>query len=227
MEELITDLDVLAEVTLASKPSSSCLVYRLHSFYFLTFTIEYKWPLLTAAEKLELPSFPTMLQAFLYDQLYPDSPIPLSELSIHAYPPFSGRVSIFYNATAIFRAPSDLSGIGCMCREIIRATASWRNGQPRYDTIFINSDPSEDGMRGLEVARVLTFFSFRHEEKVYQCALIHWFSHVRDEPDEDTGLWVVKPEFDDDGTPDLAIIHIDTIIRAAHLIPIYEAHYIR
>jgi hypothetical protein len=41
------------------------------------------------------------------------------------------------------------------------------------------------------------------------------------------GLWVVKPEFDDNGTPDLAIIHIDTIIRAAHLIPIYEAHYIR
>ena len=168
-----------------------------------------------------------MLRAFLYDQLYPNSTIPSSELSIHAYPPFSGRVSIFYTATATFRAPSDLSGIGSMRREIIRATPSWRNGQPRYDTVFINSGPSEEGMGGLEVARVLTFFSIRHEEKLYPSALIHWFSRVGDEPDEDTGLWVVKPDFDDGGKPDLAIVHVDTILRAAHLIPVYESQYIR
>ena len=153
-----------------------------------------------------------MLRAFLYDQLYPDSPIPASELSIHAYPPFSGRVSIFYNVTATFCAPSDLSGLQCMHREIIRATPSWRNGQSCYDTVFINSDPSEEGICGVEVSRVLVFCTFCHEEKIYQCALIHWFSRVVDGPDEDTGLWAVKPDFDDDGKPDLAIIHIDTII---------------
>jgi hypothetical protein len=114
-----------------------------------------------------------------------------------------------------------------MRHEIIRATPSWRNGQSRNDTIFINSDPSEEGMRGLEVGHVLAFFSFRHDEKLYQCALIHWFSHVRDEPDEDTGLWVLKPDFDNDSKPDLAIIHVDTIIRAAHLIPVYDSQYIR
>jgi len=166
-----------------------------------------------------------MLRAFLYDQLYPDSPIPASELSIHAYPPFSRRVSIFYNATATFCAPSDLSGLRCMCREIIQATP-WRNGQSRYDTVFINSDPSEEGIRGVKVARVLVFCSLWHEVKIYQCALIHWFSRVGDGPDEDIGLWVVKPDFDDDGKPDLAIIHIDTIIRAAHLIPVYDSQYI-
>jgi hypothetical protein len=100
-----------------------------------------------------------MLRHSLYDQLYPNSSIPSSELSIHAYPEFRGRVHVFYNATATFRAPSDLSGIGGMRREYIRATPSWRNGHPRYDTVFINSDSSEDGMGGLEVARVLSFHS--------------------------------------------------------------------
>ena len=28
----------------------------------------------------------------------------------------------------------------------------------------------------LNVARVLSFFSFSHCDKVYQCALVHWFS---------------------------------------------------
>lgn len=176
-----------------------------------------------AAEKLELPSFPTMLRRFLYDQLYPDSSIPSSDLSVHAYPQFYGRVSIFYNATVTFRAPSDLSGIRCMRHEYIRATPSWRKGCPRYDTVYINFDPSQEGMRGLEVARVLTFFSFMHEGKPYQYALIHWFSRVENEPDEDTGLWVVEADFNDDGKPDLAIVHVDTIYRASHLMPVYQS----
>ena len=168
-----------------------------------------------------------MLRRFLYDQLHPNSSIPSHDLSIHAYPEFYGRVHIFYHATATFRAPSDLSGIGCMRHEYIRATPSWRNGHPHYDTIFINLDPSEDGMCGLEVARVLAFFSIVHEQKPYQCALVHWFSHVGNEPDEDMGLWIVCPEFDDDGRPGLAIVHVDTIYRASHLSPVFQSQYIR
>jgi len=189
--------------------------------------IEYKWPLLKAADQLELPSFPSMVRHFLYDQLYPNSVIPSSELSIHALPEFYGKVSIFYNATATFRAPSDFSGIRSMRREYIRATPAWRNGRPRYDMVFLNSDPSQEGMRGLEVARVMIFFSFVHEGKQYPCALIHWFSRIGEEPDEDTGLWVVKPEFYDNGKPHIAIIHVDTICRAAHLIPVYPSQFIR
>lgn len=113
--------------------------------------IGYKWSLLAAAAQFELPSFPTMIRHFLYDQLYPNSRIPSSELSTHAYPEFCGKISIFYNATATFRAPSDFSGIGCMRREYIRATPSWRRGSPRYDPVFINSDPSLEGMRGLKI----------------------------------------------------------------------------
>jgi hypothetical protein len=31
-------------------------------------------------------------------------------------------------------------------------------------------------------------------------------------------MWVVRPEFDKDDSPSISIIHIDTIIRAVHLI---------
>jgi hypothetical protein len=82
-------------------------------------------------------------------------------------------------------------------------------------------------MCGLEVARVLTFFSIIHEQKPYECALVHWFSCVGNEPDEDMGLWIVSLESNDDGQPNLAIVHVDTIYRAAHLIPVYESQYIR
>lgn len=42
-----------------------------------------------------------------------------------------------------------------------------------------------------------------------------------DAPDEDTGMWMVQPSTLRDHSPDYSVIHIDTIFRAAHLIPIY------
>lgn len=169
-----------------------------------------------------------MIRRFLYDQLYPDSWIPSSALSVSAYPQFNGKISIFYNATATFHAPSDISNVAGMRREYIRATPSWRNKTSRYDTAFINTNPDLEGMRGLEVARILTFFSFVHERKTYPCALIHWFSRVGTGPDENTGLWTVEPDLDGNGKPHVTIIHIETIFRATHLLPVYRtARYIR
>jgi hypothetical protein len=109
-----------------------------------------------------------------------------------------------------------------MRREHIRATSSWRKGQARYDTVLVNSNPGVGGVRGFEVARVFLFFSFRHVNKEYPCALIQWYSHVGDEPDEDTGLWMVEPDTDDAGDPHLAIIHLDSIYRAVHLVPAHQ-----
>jgi hypothetical protein len=111
-----------------------------------------------------------------------------------------------------------------MRREHIRATPSWRKGQARYDTVLVNSNPEIGGVRGFEVARVFLFFSFRHEDKEYPCALIQWYSHVGSEPDEDTGLWMVEPDMDDSdtGAPHLAIIHLDSIYRAVHLLPAHQ-----
>lgn len=138
-----------------------------------------------------------MIRRFLYDQLYPDSRIPSSQLETSAYPNFDGRILVFYSAIATFRAPSDISGITGMHREYIRATPCWRRGPARYDCIFINAANESEGMHGLEIGHVLAFFSVVHEEEEYQCALIHWFSRPVTGPNENTGLWEVEPDFND------------------------------
>ena len=77
------------------------------------------------------------------------------------------------------------------------------------------------GMQGLGVAQVFLFFSFVHEDTYYPCALVQWFSIIGDEPDDETGFWMVKADICDNGQPSLAIIHLDSIYRAAHLVPAY------
>jgi hypothetical protein len=163
-----------------------------------------------------------MVQQFLCDQLYPDSEVPSSQLEV--YPGVGQRISIVYSAISTFRAPSDISNVNSLRREYIRATPSWRNGAARYDCVFLNTDPTMEGMRGLEVARVLAFFSFIFNGEEYQCALIHWFCRIDSEPDQDTGMWIVEPEFNIDEQPHIAIVHVDSIYRAAHLIPVFRTN---
>ena len=67
--------------------------------------------------------------------------------------PFYGKISIYPSALATFHAPSDISGVGGMRRERIRAMKSWRKGPGCYDTVFVNMN-SLKGMLGLNVARV-------------------------------------------------------------------------
>ena len=107
-------------------------------------------------------------------------------------------------------------------REHIRATPSWRNGPARYDTVLINSNPDIEGIYGFEIACTLLFFAFQHQERHYPCTLVHWFSFVCVEPDEDTGFSTVEPDFTDDGSPCLAIVHIDAIYRAVHLLAAHQ-----
>lgn len=137
-----------------------------------------------------------------------------------AYPAIEGKICVFNSAVATFYAPSDVSGVSGMRREYIRATSSWRNGPARYDCVLVNTRLGANGARGFEVARVFLFFSFLHNDKEYPCAFIQWYSFVGTEPDEDTGLWVVEPDIGDDKDPHVAVIHIDSIFRAAHLMPV-------
>jgi len=55
----------------------------------------------------------------------------------------------------------------------------------------------------------------------YPCALIHWFSLLDDEHDKDMGMWMVEPEVAPDGAPVISVIHLDCVLCAAHLLPIY------
>jgi hypothetical protein len=163
-----------------------------------------------------------MVRRFLYDQLYPDSTIPSEDVLEDSYPEVEEKIHVVNSAVATFRAPSDLSNIHGMRREHIQATSSWRWGPARYDCVLINSHPDLEGAQGFEIGRVFLFFSFKHHDKVYSCALIHWFSFLGAEPDEDTGMWMVEPEFQETGQPHLAVISTDSIYRAVHLIPAYR-----
>jgi hypothetical protein len=172
------------------------------------------------ATEINQPQLPELIRRFLYDQLYPDSHLTSSDVSLNACPTFSGMISVYSSAAATYCAPSDPSGVGSMRREHIRATSSWRQGPARYDCAFVNSRPDLEGMRGLDVVRVLLLFSFTFKAMTYPCALVHWFAFVNEKCDEDTGMWVVQPEVTD-GLPAVSVIHLDCIFRAAHLLPVF------
>jgi hypothetical protein len=127
---------------------------------------------------------------------------------------------------ATFYSPSDISGVGGMRRERIRATKSWRNGPPRHDCIFVETDPDAPGMAGLDIARVRLFFSCTFNGIRYPCALVQWFSRVGQSADPGTGMWVVEPDVTDDDEPLTSVIHLDTVIRAAHLLPVFKDEYV-
>ncbi|KAF8552429.1 hypothetical protein OG21DRAFT_1477771 [Imleria badia] len=149
--------------------------------------------------ELSIPNIVTLLATFLFDQQHQDDGDrrhDLLNIPEHNYPYYDGKIKVVNSASASFYAPSDASGIHGMRRE------------------FIQTDP----MSGLEVVHVLAFFSFYFKGIYYPCAAVHWFDRVGDEPDEDTGMWLHQRG--------ISIIHIDSIYRAAHLIPVYGKHII-
>jgi hypothetical protein len=77
-------------------------------------------------------------------------------------------------------------------------------------------------MRGLEIARVHLFFSFEVGDDLFSCALIHEFSKSFDDPDPDNGMWIVEPDIDRDKYRVMSVVHVDSIIRAAHLLPVFR-----
>ncbi|KAF8879040.1 hypothetical protein BD779DRAFT_1612954 [Infundibulicybe gibba] len=166
------------------------------------------------------PHLHDLIHKFLLHQLYPNAQN-LDPPPIPAYPKLDRRIDIYHSAVATYYAPSDHSGINGMLRQRIRATPVWRHGPPRRDCIFIEKDDTLVGMRGLHTAQVLLFFSCQFRKVVYPCALVRWFLPVSDMPCEDTGMWVVEPELNPDGSRALSVIHLDCVLRSAHLIGFY------
>jgi hypothetical protein len=107
-----------------------------------------------------------------------------------------------------------------MFRERIRAVPSWRKGPARYDTVFLSGDPTLEGFQGLLVARVRLFLSVVHQRVTYPCALVAWYSTIGDDVCPDTGMWMVEPDYDRTGSLAMSVVHLDTILRAAHLMGI-------
>ena len=177
------------------------------------------------ATHVKQPEFPELVRRFLYDQKNPGAAISPDDVPLDQCPGFNGRISVYHSAVARFFAPSDLCGAGGMHQERIRSNPNWRDEYARHDTIFVKIAPGQSSMQDMVIARVRLFFSFSFERKHYPCALVEWFI-PGDEPDEDTGMWVVMPEFHSNGRRTLAVIHLDCIARAAHLLPAFGSSFI-
>ncbi|KAF8487903.1 hypothetical protein F5888DRAFT_1796499 [Russula emetica] len=179
------------------------------------------------AARIKQPQFPELLCRFLYDQLNPNTAISANDVPLEHCPVFVGRVHVFHSAVARFFVPSDLCGAGGMYQERIRCNPSWRDEYARYDTVFIQTGPDVGGMKGMVIGRVHLFFSFTSGGSCYPCALVEWLT-PKDNVDKDTRMWVVTPEFERGirGRCTLAIIHLDCIARAAHLIPVFGSSFI-
>ena len=172
-----------------------------------------------------------LVRHFLFYQLNPGSDIEPDDLPLDQCPVlWDSRISVFHSATATFRAPSNPSGPGGMYRELIHSTPMWKRGDvtgPRRDCVFVDGGQLDaPGMRGLLVARVYLFFKFTFADVEYPCALVHWYTTVNTEPDSSTGLWVVQPEYTRGRHPyrHMGVIHLDSIIRGAHLLPRFPAN---
>ncbi|KZP07564.1 hypothetical protein FIBSPDRAFT_965518 [Athelia psychrophila] len=160
-----------------------------------------------------------LLRNFLFYQLHPEA----TSAAPNMLPAFSEPVSVHPSALAFFYAPSDLCGTEGISSERIHAVPSWQGGDGRYDCVFIETDANAPGMRGLDVAQVKAFLSFTHKSVTYPCALVSWFSRLGDKPDETTGMWILEADFDDDDEREChcSVISMDTIVRGAHLMPLF------
>ncbi|KAM6491755.1 hypothetical protein JOM56_012795 [Amanita muscaria] len=167
-------------------------------------------------KKIQHRHFVSLIIDFLRQQQLESSLPPPSD--------FDPSITTYPSVKAAFHAPSDISGTGGMRGERIRAVSTWRNyGVSRYDTVFIKLNNSGVGMCAFNVARVRLFFSFNYSAGArYQCALVDDYILASDGPDEVTGMWMVKRAIDHRSRQQISrVIHVEEIIRAAHLIPVF------
>ena len=123
------------------------------------------------------------------------------------------------SAMVVYHTPSDNCGICGIAWECIHAMPKWGKFKVFcYDTTFAVTDPNIPAMGVLDIARVKLIFSFKHGDMTYPCALVHWLLKINDEPDANTRIWWLEPDFTTEGNPLCVVIHLDTIIHAAHLI---------
>nr|GAT47351.1 predicted protein [Mycena chlorophos] len=150
---------------------------------------------------LGVPRLPDLLRRFLDAQDNPDRD-PSVEVPLDTCPPVPARVMTYPSAIATFYAPSDQCGKGGLLSERIRSVHRWRGGPARNDCVYVGGDDALPGFRGLLAARVLAFMSVKHQQQTIPCALVTWFSAIGEEPDGDTGMWMVEPDLDHRGRRD-------------------------
>ena len=207
-----------------------CLVLTSFRCFYILCSTEKGYP--TTSEALAIvfrqDNFQELIRRFLFDQVHINdvNPPSSSDVNLDECPPFDSTISMYHTMMAVFYSPSDPCGPHGMRRECIRSTPCWRKGASRHDTVFVERDPTLPGIRGLDVVRLMAVFSFFWSGTYYPCALVRWFKHVAEEPDINTGMWVVKPDCNADGSPAVGVIHLDSVVRAAHLMPIFGDRFL-
>ena len=201
------------------------LACGLTDIFYLVLGYPKHIPLL--AHHLQVPKLEEHIWWFLYDQLNPDSNIFGMDIKLDACLtiPLTLHLKSFHSATATYHAPSDLSGIGGMHCKHIWASPMWQRSFPHYDCIFVECDSDEEGFHALGVVQVLIFFLFEYDSITYPCALVWWFKTYGDAPCPLTGMWRVQPDINGQGVWVCSVIHIDSILHAAHLIRVYGKEF--
>jgi hypothetical protein len=154
------------------------------------------------ATHIQEPRFVELLQQFVYEQVNGASS---ADVPLNDCPSFVGAISIFHSVIACFYAPSNLCGASGMYHECIHSNPNWHGEYARYDMMFVVLDAELDSMPGMAIGHACLLFSFKFRNKVHSCTLVHWLVPL-DDPDEDTGMWVVQPEFHSNGSHTLSII---------------------
>jgi hypothetical protein len=172
---------------------------------------------------IDQPHLAELIQCFLHAQS--NETDDNADIPLMLCPPFDSEIMVFHSATSTIHTSDHRSTRG-MCHKVIRSTPSWCHKGACRDCIFVEHNTKVSGMRGLDVVCMLMFMSFMSGDMSYPCALVHWFTHVSEEPDELTGMWMVQPEWLVDGSPILAVIPTDCILCSAHLIPIFGKDFI-
>ena len=165
------------------------------------------------------------IRRFLYKQAHPDTDLPDANIDICDCPRFSGRFSVFDSAIATYYLPSDTLGQAGPFRERIRATPTRDRGTStvsRYDCVLVATDATSSGFSSMQVARVRLLFSITYPDIPIPCALVDWFILEGGRPDPVTGMWIVKPEYTANNRHHSSIIHLDTVLRGIHLLPVHK-----
>ena len=191
-----------AQVRLTKTITHKCLSFMDLPSLNNSYTTGQKVDASELADEINQPNLVLLIRQFLQDQLRPNSnsSTPVSSSPAPSVLPFFNEpISIYTSAVAMFYAPSDLCGTQGMHRECIHAVDSWRKGPGRYDCVFVNTNPTAQGILGLDIA-CAQFFSLKFHGKFYPCVLLHWFSRAGDSDDENTGMWVIHRDPNADGS---------------------------
>ena len=104
----------------------------------------------------------------------------------------------------------------------VRDTRQGSTTASRHDSVLVATDSATSGFSSMQVACVRLFLSVHHLHKSIPCALVNWFITEGNRPDPVMGMWVVKPQYTANNRPTSSIIHLNSILRGIHLLPIHK-----